>query len=227
MDSLIGQLEDLTVKIPESRDNSITMFLSGINNDDQQVTLLNMFSGSSGNMYLVDFKMSDNLITIEVLGSRTSKGRERYTVELGQTNCFTCTCKDFAFRTRWRDNVCKHVSFLICKVAKMLDVRIFNNNKLTEEHVEEFREALSNNAVWLNKDISIKAVNQEFTKSSRSFVSDELCPICFDAYGTCAKCVSCPDCENFVHKQCMQVWLETTQTCVYCRSVAFENFLVV
>jgi hypothetical protein len=39
------------------------------------------------------------------------------------------------------------------------------------------------------------------------------------------KNICCPQCKNYIHKKCMDIWLETNQNCVYCRSEIFSEYI--
>jgi hypothetical protein len=53
-----------------------------------------------------------------------------------------------------------------------------------------------------------------------------MCAICFDEMHKAAKdtILSCPDCHNNIHFECMRVWLEKNITCVYCRSDVWRQY---
>ena len=96
---------------------------------------------------------------------------------------------------------------------------------------------LGNSSVWYNNQISIKHINSEFNKNTKTLNVDDTCPICCDILQSRAserqgdlltsesEIISCPECHNYVHKQCIKIWLEQSKTCVYCRSGHFKNYI--
>lgn len=79
--------------------------------------------------------------------------------------------------------------------------------------------------LWYNNDISVKHLNSEFNKNTvRKLNTDDPCPICCDAFGN-KETISCPNCFNFVHKECMSVWLEQSDKCIYCRNQVWSSYI--
>jgi hypothetical protein len=209
--------------------NFITEFLMTINNYKQADILLKMFCGYSGKMYLVNYvEKEDGTPLIEILGARSSKGREKYQVSMQPfgfgCGILKCNCKDFTFRCQKEDIVCKHISFLVCKVAKIYDYKYFDSKVLAKHQVQLFKNALVSSAIWANRDLSIKHINSEFT-GTKKLEEDDCCPICYMYFNDVSSCLSCPDCKGYVHKDCMDVWLETSKTCVYCRSFQWRDYV--
>lgn len=204
--------------------NFITEFLTNIKNDKQYDILLKLFSGYSGNMYLDDYIEEDDSVYIKILGCRNSKGREKYTIKISDYS-FNCNCKDFAYRCKKEQIVCKHISFLMCKVGKIFDYNFFDTRKLLDTQVNILKSILRNNVVWKNRELSIKNINSEFNCDNKTFNHSDSCPICYEFFGDKNDCLTCPTCKNYIHKNCMTVWLETNKTCVYCRSSSFKNYI--
>ena len=208
--------------------NLITEFILSIKNDKQYDILLKLFTGYFGNMYLIDKKnildTDIDTVIIQLLGARNIKCRETYTIEFSN-GCFTCDCKDYTFRCKRLGIVCKHISFLVCKVAKILDFKFFNTLKLSDENIIIFKNALNSNSTWENRDLSVKNINCEFNINNKKFNIEETCPICYEYFSDKSKCISCPECNNYVHKDCMNIWLETKDSCVYCRNSIWSNYI--
>lgn len=201
-------------------------FIDTIDNEQQQRILYNTFSGRSGTMYIVDGFKSQNDTCIQILGSPNLKGREKYNVKLdNNNNRFKCTCKDFVYRSKRFGIVCKHIIFLLCKVAKIFDKQFFDTKCLKEDDAKAYKDLFSNSAIWKDRTVSVKDINQEFNQISKPFVKTELCPICYECYGD-VQCISCPDCYNYVHEKCMSVWLEERTDCVFCRSHVFQDYFL-
>jgi hypothetical protein len=231
MDELVNRFESFDMN--DTRDNRqdnqnlVTKFLTEIDNDYQSDIILKLFcgySGYSGNLYLFDYSKETN--TVYILGSRSTKGRETYSVNIDKhTHSLTCNCKDFQFRAKRLDIVCKHIAFLVCKVGYILDASYFKSKVLTDVQYIRLMSILDNNTIWKNKFLSVKDINKEFEIKNNAFDSNDPCPICYDAYGDTQLNICCPQCKNYIHKKCMDIWLETNQNCVYCRSEIFSEYI--
>ncbi|KAG8898249.1 Ubiquitin-conjugating enzyme 13, partial [Tulasnella sp. 403] len=46
---------------------------------------------------------------------------------------------------------------------------------------------------------------------------EERCPICLDDYEEKDHVMGIPDCDHYFHESCLKQWLETANTCPYCR----------
>ena len=234
MDELVNRFESFDMNDNEDTEDNrqdnqtlITKFLTEIDNDYQIDIVLKLFcgyTGYSGNLYLSDYSKKTN--TVYILGSRNSRGRETYTVNIDKhTHSLTCNCKDFQFRSKRFDIVCKHIAFLICKVGYILDAGYFKSKVLTDNQYNRIISILDNNTIWKNKFLSVKNINKEFQIKNDTFNSNEPCPICYDVYGDTQLNICCPQCKNYIHKKCMDIWLETNQNCVYCRSKIFSEYI--
>lgn len=121
------------------------------------------------------------------------------------------------YRGRRLGIVCKHISFIVCKVIGLRHtLNFFGEHKLSMAAVEACKSALGNACSF--------GLNSEFKSSSRELDKTDACPICYDEYGDQAV-LSCPDCGNYVHEDCIMVWLERKKTCVYCRSESWSKLL--
>jgi hypothetical protein len=213
----------------QDRDNQniLTRFISEIENDTQCDIVLNLFCGYTGNMYLSDYSKEDGIVYI--LGSRNTKGRELYSITFNQKlngHSLSCTCKDFQFRSKKLGIVCKHITFLVCKVGYILDHEYFKTKLLTDNQYSRLISILDNNAIWKNRHFSVKDVNKEFQINTTDFNSHDFCPICYDAFGDMNVNICCPQCKNYIHKKCMDIWLESHNNCVYCRSYSWKNYVL-
>ena len=95
-------------------------FINEIDYNDSQKTILNNLRFNK--LYLIDITDTNNSINIIILGDARNNTREQYTVSFNKTKGnFACNCKDFQFRARFKNIVCKHISFIVCKVLKILD----------------------------------------------------------------------------------------------------------
>jgi hypothetical protein len=220
MEELVNRFENFGMT---DNENIITRFLSEIDNDYQSDIVLKLFCGYSGHLYLSDYSKETG--NVSILGSRNSKGRETYIVNINHINhSLTCNCKDFMFRSRKFGTVCKHITFLVCRVGCILDSNYFKTKRLTDKQYERVINILDNNVIWKNRFLSVKDLNKEF-EINVNFDGTDTCPICCETYGDIKDNVACPQCKNYIHKKCMDIWLETHQNCVYCRSYAWKNYV--
>ena len=224
MEELINRFDNFDMNEHNREDtNLLTRFLSDIENDYQSDIVLRLFCSYSNNLYLFDYSKEDRKVYI--LGSRNSKGRETYVVKIDDKHSLTCTCKDFQFRSKKLGIVCKHITFLVCKVGYILDPNYFITKKLTDKQNAHLINILESNVIWKNRHFSVKDVNKEFQINDNNFESNELCPVCYDSYGDIQLNICCPQCKNYIHKRCMDIWLETNKNCVYCRSYSWKNYV--
>jgi hypothetical protein len=215
--------------------NEITELIETVKNDYQSDIILSLFTNLSNKMYLVDHREDSFKIEVDLLGSkkksRQSLGcgtpsREKYTIVFHKPQAnFTCNCKDFTFRAKSRDIVCKHITFIICKVLGIYDHTFFETKKLSPEYQKRMARVIGGSGIWYNNNISVKHLNSKFINNTiRKLNIEDPCPICCDTFGN-GETISCPECHQFVHKNCMSVWLEQSDKCVYCRSTNWSNYV--
>ena len=223
MEELVSKFEDFNMNDFECQ-NQLTEFISNISNDFQNEIILKLFCGYSGTMYLEDYKCEGDVIQISMLGSRNGNKREKYTVTIQDKKC-SCTCKDFQYRSKRLGIVCKHITFIICKVAHILDYHFFDTKELSYLNLQKIKNVLNNNAIWKNRQVSVKDINKEFLTNTKDYDPSDTCPICYECLNEPNELISCPQCKNYLHKDCMDIWLETKNTCVFCRSYEWRNYV--
>jgi hypothetical protein len=215
--------------------NEITSLIETVKNDYQSDIILSLFTNIANKMYLVDHREDSFKIEVDLLGSKKkitgsslnsgTPNREKYTITFNkpQSN-FTCNCKDFVYRAKSHDIVCKHITFIICKVLGIYDHTFFETKKLNLFYQKRMARVIGGSGIWYNNEISVKHLNSEFKKNTvKKLNIEDTCPICCDTFGS-NETISCPSCHQFVHKSCIDVWIETSNTCVYCRSEIFKNY---
>jgi hypothetical protein len=209
-----------SMSVSNPYDNDITKFISNVENCYQSQVLFRLFSNKS-DLYLSDFSETQDELVVEVLGTKRANKRAKYRVCL-QQGSFTCNCSDFIYRGSKLGVVCKHICFVVFKVAKILSMSFIETRKMSNCESRRFCEAMRSSVLWQNKEYCVKALNikfKDFTKEKE----DCSCPICFDAIHE-TDSVSCPECKNYIHEHCMMVWLESCATCVYCRSPSWNDY---
>lgn len=216
MEEVLASLQELSL---DPREKNRKEFVRNITNSDQRVTVSRILNGNM-TFYLIDYNTKDEVISVNLYGGLSKRMvRERYTVCI-ENERMSCTCKDFMYRGRAKNIVCKHIVFLVCKVGGIYDNDYFETKILKQSDIRKITNTLENNfGEW-----EIGSVNKEFKNSKKEFSCMEMCPICCDEFGEMEKVVSCRDCHNFVHTDCIRVWLTCRKTCVYCRSECWESF---
>ena len=167
--------------------------------------------------YLVDNENNENnenIINIIILGDIKNNIRQRYTILFNKIKGnFICNCKDFQFRAHKKNIVCKHISFIVCKVCKVLDHNYFKTKKMSDDNIKYITEYITNKESW--------TINKEFLINK--YDKNDICGICCDTFNN-TNVINCPECKNYVHKECIEIWLIRNKTCVYCRSNIFSNY---
>lgn len=223
---LLSQFNNLSIHPPDK-----FRFLIQITNPYQRDILLKIINNyDSHRMFLVDLYVFQSFYDIILLGGNrkgNSNKRERYKVTLNKHNgTFSCTCKDFTYRCKNKNIVCKHISFIVLKVLNIYDIDFFTNKSLKPHQLDLFSEIMCDTRRWREGDWSVKGTNKEFHKNTKPLDENDTCPICYDCFGI-HDTVSCPQCNNFIHTDCMRIWLENNDTCVYCRSNDWKRFRII
>jgi hypothetical protein len=213
--------------------------------------------GLDDQMYFVNFERNsrqDNaryramMGTFTIMGTMNKKGvRESYSVDLynpdvydASKKIFNCDCPAHRFKSSSDNTVCKHISFIMCRVIGHISKEFFTTHRLSREEVNMIMEKMSvqpeellsyieeNRQNEINKRLEAEGKyllqHDSFLNSTRD-VSEEDCPICFDVVeaGNVNR-LNCPDCKKHVHKECMEIWLSRNDSCVYCRSSVWKHY---
>lgn len=165
--------------------------------------------------------------TVKVLGTFNEKkqSREEYEIKLYKEDpkgMFWCSCADHKFNSTKKNIVCKHICFLICKIAKFLKPEIFANKKLSDEDLAQLLAKLTaTGEIW--KDQTIAKILDKITLDTfKQFLKaiDDCCPVCFNDLTDDDKpqLLACPTCKNYIHSECADIWLEQKACCAMCKS---------
>lgn len=175
-----------------------------------------------------DNRRSKAIGAVHILGAfnRQKNKREDYEVKIYRDNSMYCSCPSHKFNSSKHNTLCKHISYVICRVGLMYDPTIFNTKKLTDQQVASLLarfDAASD--LWNNKDLlpPVDVTQESFRNGAKPMDPLEMCPICYCEYAA-EPCVSCPTCNNYIHTDCMNVWLERKNTCVMCRSDVWKLY---
>lgn len=108
-------IESLVSRVPDDKQKKRLEKLLSTNNDDA-IRLMS---------YRKTNAASSNIEgTFVVKGAKNRSGcRQNYRIQFRKQGTFQCTCPDHQYNP---DIVCKHVSFIVCKVAKITDPVFFN-----------------------------------------------------------------------------------------------------
>jgi hypothetical protein len=163
----------------------------------------------------------------------TGSTKNVYKINLKKNGALNCDCPDSKSHAKKHNVVCKHICFIYLKICKSTDMNFFVNKKLTSLDIGKLILRTSvitkTNTAQKYMDNYLKNTNVnldklDFNKASRVIEDlDELeCPICFD--NMAENLNFCPDCSNPIHKKCVEKWLISNNTCVYCRSEIWKNY---
>lgn len=165
--------------------------------------------------------------TVKVFGTFNEKKqcREEYDIKLFKEDpkgMFWCSCADHKFNSTKKNIVCKHICFLICKIAKFLKPEIFSNKKLSDEDLAQLLAKLTaNGEVWKDQTIA-KILDKINLDTFKQFIKaiDDCCPVCFNDLTENDKpqLLACPTCKNYIHSECADIWLEQKTCCAMCKS---------
>jgi hypothetical protein len=226
-------------------------------NTRQNEIIHGVFNGSvNSKMYLKDYNIYEDeedeceILEIKILGGLNKKDgqncRKEYTIKLttlveknfcvGAT--LSCNCRDFLYRSKQNDTVCKHITFILCKIAGIFDEEYFRTKILAAFHTEYIFNMIRNKRLWMNSAVSIKYLNDYFKynykeikgevkgKSDDETEDDDICYICYEDLikEKEHENLSCPECFNKVHEECMKKWLTINKSCVFCRSDEWINY---
>jgi hypothetical protein len=176
--------------------------------------------------------------TFSVLGTMGRDGvRSEYKIKFykhgeNAKGSFWCSCPEHKFQSTKKNIVCKHICFLVCRVGQLYSANFFNTKHLSSAEFAAFVNRVENNPN-LMRDASICrsaetiiTKNSQFMQHLREIAEDDMCAICFDEMHGAEenKILCCPDCHNNVHLDCVKVWLERNNTCVYCRSDVWRHY---
>ena len=178
-------------------------------------------------------KKKDLIGTVKVLGTFNEKKncREEYEIRLFKNNVkgmFWCSCADHKFNSTKKNIICKHICFLICKIAKVLKPKVFEEKKLSEQDLANLLAKLTASGdIWKDETI-VKICGKITLETFTQFIKaiDDCCPVCYNDLEEANKpeLLSCPTCKNYIHTECANIWLEQKQSCVWCKSEIWKNY---
>lgn len=182
-----------------------------------------------------DVKKENLLGTIKILGQYNfqKKERESYNIKLFQNenHSFWCSCIDHKLNSAKKNTVCKHISFIVCKVMKILEPEFFESKKITDKQMEMLISKFSDKSeLWKNKDLvrDIQEITINYFKDFKGPI-DDVCTFCYDDMSDKDKDTSvyCPTCNHCYHTECMNIWLENYERCSVCSSEVWKHYITI
>jgi hypothetical protein len=151
-----------------------------------------------------------------------------------------CNCPDAKKWAEIQGCSCKHICFAFHKIFGLTQEEIENYNfhGITPDLYDKCEDKIKN--ISFQTDPSNDLINDQLIakfnelktekepkkdifKTDEKKVSDD-CPICYDKLEE--NILKCPSCNNLMHKECMEMWLNSNQdTCPYCRSKVWTKYL--
>ena len=180
-------------------------------------------------------KKADLIGTVKVLGTYNEKKqcREEYDIKLYKSDpkgMFWCSCADHKFNSTKKNIVCKHICFLICKIAKVLKPEVFENKKFSDQDLATLLAKLTakgDGDIWSDKTVA-KILGKITLETFKQFVKaiEDCCPVCFNDLEEVDKpnLLACPTCKNYIHEECADIWLEQKQSCAMCKSDFWKHY---
>lgn len=155
--------------------------------------------------YLLGFKKEDNEILISGSTNNT------YYIKIF-SNYMMCSCMDCKMNFS-KSIYCKHICFIFIKIIQSKDLNFFTNFILSEKDIGTLLEILQ---MMFENNLNIF----KSTSEDRNIGDD--CPVCYEILSE--NLSKCPDCNNAIHTECIQKWLQYNSTCVFCRSSSWKLF---
>ena len=143
-----------------------------------------------------------------------------------KNNQVYCSCLDWRIRCKRYNISCKHILYVLDRILKV-NVNTVQKNHI--KHTKVFKEALDK----LNLEHFKQKASKFQVRTQKHITKDDLCPICFSDYiyegpeEFKEKVLECPNCHNYVHKDCMICWLKNScnHNCIYCRDPVWKSLL--
>lgn len=217
-----------------------------------QQSRINNMVRDQNRLYLIDYKTEYKrnalkhiffmLNTIDT--SNTLKVQMK--IENGSEHVdISCNCKDYIFRCRKNNMICKHCIFIVTRGLRLGMDRVINKQITFDDFTNNLHHITITNRDTLPQTIpssrpsSIPSTSQVqqpekinpdselfrdmFLSHTREITDETLCPICIENIGT-EEILSCPTCKQYVHYTCMKTWMSygSNNSCMYCRSEMWQ-----
>jgi hypothetical protein len=143
-----------------------------------------------------------------------------YDIQIAQIP--SCSCPDFA-----KGRLCKHIIFVMVKVLHVHrdSVLVFQQALLQSELSTIFSSSIQyDRNMQATREVTNKALDRDETNFDlvvdfrNEKVPEGDCPVCFEDLAGNEALDSCGTCFNYIHTDCLKMWLEIKSTCCYCRT---------
>jgi len=216
---------------------TLHQLIDHIDNDYQKAILNKLLTRAeedkiylSGYVSNIDPRKREIVGTIKVWGSMKKGVREAYDVKIynnsPEKGTLYCSCADCKFNGVKRASSCKHISFVVIRILKLYDTNFFATKQLTNDQILTLIAKLTTDTVL--KDVDLTKVSRTVSLDDyKQFTKDVVgldCPICCISLEEDRNVnnVACITCKNEIHLDCMSVWLEKSNCCVFCRSDSWK-----
>jgi len=162
-----------------------------------------------------------------ILGALRDEKRNTYSVTLYNDGpSFACSCPDHRRRYMSEGTYCKHISFIICKVAGVTSSEIFSTKRLDACHYDRLITSITTLFVDVPnfKPTGIVSDKLVFDGPGRPLDEDSSCPVCLSDMAAGDKLLTCPKCQNSLHAECMRAWLYRKASCPFCRDTCWTRY---
>ena len=182
-------------------------------------------------IYLVEINiLNDTECVLKITGSTLNI----YTITL-KNNTLKCNCQD-SFNCFINNLYCKHLCFVLIKIGKIFNDEIFLRDALLEEECIKIILRLNINCSnepdiifnYLTEKFKIKKESISIKKfqpldNCKINIKDD-CPICYLELDNTNNTLKCPECKNYIHKECIKKWLLYNKNCALCRSEIWAEY---
>jgi hypothetical protein len=143
-----------------------------------------------------------------------------------------CNCHDHKLRGRMGTMCCKHCCFILFKALGLPELFV-SEKVVCSPEFHTYREFMKAQVARLQQtrnwgDLTSQLYQERYTqlKSGAETASytvqqkediTEPCMICFETPENIQKSAKCPLCRKIFDKECIERWLEITQTCPHCK----------
>ena len=157
-----------------------------------------------------------------------------------RTKLISCNCPDSKTWSKKQDCMCKHCCYVVTKVLdKCINLHTSN---IFKDKIFSSEEANIISDNFISEKINFNPIDHEYdvvlSQYRKNLIEDakpcqfksvceknDECPICYENFSSDCDRVTCPDCKNTFHKNCMEQWLRSgNQQCPYCRSDKWKSY---
>lgn len=143
---------------------------------------------------------------------------KKLTIKVGKNYEISCSCMDWKIRCRGMSIACKHIYYFLDKILTYELFEYYDNVIQKPELFEEL----------MKRRIRLNCLDYKVKQDDR--IEGEMCTICYLDFKQeeAPNLVKCPDCKNFLHRECMKVWLKNSpkRNCAVCKSESWATLFL-